>query len=120
MHRGSVRWITFFSLALSASLACGEARDLELKLPGESKARKLTLKDMESKLKAVTVTIDDPVYKKKKTYQGFALLDVLKLAGLKDDGQGDEIVFTAKDGYAPSVSFAMVRGHRAFLTFRER
>jgi mono/diheme cytochrome c family protein len=56
---------------------------------------------------------------KKKIYHGFALLDVLKLAGLKDDGQGDEIVFTAKDGYVPSVSFAMVRGHRAFLTFRE-
>jgi len=120
MNIGNVRWVTFFSLALSTSLAFGGASDLEIKLPGESKARKLTLKDIESKLKAVTVTIDDPVYKKKKTYYGFALLDVLKLAGLKDDGQGDEIVFTAKDGYAPNASFAMLRVHRAFLAFRER
>ena len=120
MHTGSVGWVLFFSLALSASSAVGGASDLELKLPGESKARKLTLKDMASRLKAVTVTIDDPVYKKKKTYDGFVLLEVMKLAGLKDDGQGDEIVFTAKDGYSPNVSFEMLRAHRAFLTFRER
>jgi mono/diheme cytochrome c family protein len=120
MNMRSVRWVISFTLALSAGAAFGGVSDLELKLPGEPQARKLTLEEMEAKLEAVTVTVDDPVYKKKKTYHGFALLDVLTLAGLKDDGQGDEIVFTAKDGYSPHASFEMLREHRAFLTFREQ
>jgi mono/diheme cytochrome c family protein len=78
-----------------------------------------SLADLRKQLKPVTVTLEDPVYGKKKSFDGFPLNDVLALGGLKPGDAGDEIVFTAKDGYAPNTSFAMLKAHPAVLVFQE-
>jgi mono/diheme cytochrome c family protein len=83
------------------------------------KTSTFSLADLEKKLGPVTVTIDDPVYHAKKTFEGFDLLSVLALAGLDPKSAQDEIVFTAKDGYAPNTAFEKLRAHHAVLAFRE-
>jgi cytochrome c2 len=64
-----------------------------------------TLKKLKTKLPIQTITVNDPVYKTSKTYDAFALSDVFKLGKF---GQGDEVVFEAADGYAPSFPISAV------------
>ncbi len=111
-------------LALTSPVACivhaAEADSrLELVVPGKSQT--FTLAELKAKLPVQTVKIEDPVYKKTKSFDGFWLADVIKLAGgdLTLSASADEIVFQAKDGYSPSVSFAKASQHRALLSFGE-
>jgi mono/diheme cytochrome c family protein len=90
---------------------------LVVALPGGVKT--FSLADLRAKLKSVTVTIDDPVYHAKKTFDGFRLPEVLALAGLDPKSSNDEIVFTAKDGYSPNTSFETLRAHSAVLAYQE-
>jgi mono/diheme cytochrome c family protein len=80
--------------------------------------RTVSLNELKEKLPVVEVTIQDPVYKKTMTYDGFSLNEVLKLAGTVPK-ELDEIVFTALDGYAPTLPISKFREHDAILTFSE-
>lgn len=105
--------ILIFSISVSAT-----AKDLTIVYQGKEKV--FTLKELKSKLKTVTVTIDDPVYKRQKTYDGFIFKEVLTLAGIEESATGDEIVFTAVDGYAPNTSFESIKNRKGILVFREK
>ena len=105
--------ITFlFQKAVSAS----ETPSISIVIPGIQKT--FTLTNLKSKLKQVTVTLNDPIYHQMKTYDGFPLKDVLALVGPIPDSS-DELVFTALDGYAPTVSIKAALSHQAILTFAE-
>lgn len=56
-------------------------------------------------LDQVTVEVQDPVYKKKKSYEGYRLVDLLGAAGLLDglDRKESVFVFHSLDGYTPSM-----------------
>jgi mono/diheme cytochrome c family protein len=112
-------WIAaFFTLAPCPLRALAARDEIQVVLPGVE--AKFSLPQLLSKLKKVSVTIDDPEYKRSKTFEGFLLADLLKEAGLSDASPGDEVVFTAKDGYSPNTSFDMIRAHRAIVAFREK
>ena len=111
------RVLAVILIALNIYSAYAATNDLTIVLAGEE--HKFTLKNLKAKLPMVTVTINDPVYKKQKTYDGFPLGEVLKLAGLTDTGSGDEIVFTAVDGYSPNTSFDKLQKYSAILVFQE-
>jgi cytochrome c2 len=116
-----MRWLTFIfillTLLLTGSPLFAETASIQISLPGKEKTFSLT--QLKSKLKTITVTIDDPVYKKKKSYDGFLLIDLLNLAGFNEKSTHDELIFTAQDGYSPNASFHLLQQHRAVLTFRE-
>lgn len=78
-----------------------------------------TLNQLKAKLKVQTVEIDDPVYERKMTYDGFALADVLQLAEANADDKANEIVFTALDGYSPNMSYAQLKALKGYLVFQE-
>jgi mono/diheme cytochrome c family protein len=106
-------------LALVVSLPLRAAEKDTLTLVVGGKEIKYSLAELRKQLKVVTVTLDDPVYKAKKTFDGFALADVLALGGLRPGDGGDEIVFTAKDGYSPNAPFSAVKDHGGVLAFQE-
>ena len=105
-------------VVLICARAFAGTNDLTIALPG--KETKISLKELKTKLKVVSVTIDDPVYKKEKSYEGFYLTEVLKLAGAEQSTSGEEIVFTAVDGYSPNTSFANVHKYTGVLVFKEK
>lgn len=107
-----------FALAAWPLAALAASDEVQVVLPGVE--AKFTLPQLRARLKKVSVTIDDPLYKQRKTYEGFLLADLLKEAGLADTSPGDEVVFTAQDGYSPNVSFGMIRAHRAIIAFKEK
>jgi len=103
------------ALALSGSaLAATDA--LTLRSPTTTQV--LSLAQLKAKIKPVTVTVYDPIYKKEKTYDGFPLSAVLKLAGPLT-ANVDEVVFHALDGYAPGIALDALKGHAAFVVFQE-
>lgn len=112
-------WIaTLFTLAACPLRALAASDDIQIVLPGVE--ANFSLPQLRARLKEFSVTIDDPLYKQRKTFEGFLLADLLKEAGLSDAAAGDEVVFTAKDGYSPNTSFGMIRAHRAIVAFREK
>lgn len=104
-------------LALLPATVLAAEEPLSIVIDG--KETQFTLAELRKELKVTSVTIEDPVYAARKSYDGFPLNDVLKLAGLPKDAKGDELVFTAKDGYSPNVSFAELKAHKAVLAFQE-
>ncbi len=106
-------------LLLVLAMGSGYGADDSLTIVIQDQSKTFSRKDLAAKLKPVSVTIDDPVYHAKKTYDGFRLIEVLALAGLDPKSGNDEIVFTAKDGYSPNTSFELLRKHSAILTFQE-
>jgi len=92
--------------------------DLQIVLP--SVTVHYSLAQLKAKLKPVEVTLYDPNYKKAMTFEGFPLLALLKVAGLSQSAGGDEVVFTAQDGYAPNTNFEMLRLHHAIVAYREK
>lgn len=109
-------------MLLSCASLSATPNDLTITLSG--KETKLTLKELKSKLKVVTVTVEDPVYKKEKTYDGFYLNEILKLAGMDPSNvnkeTSEEIVFTAVDGYSPNTSLANIQKYTGVLVFKEQ
>lgn len=98
------------------SAAAGPS-SLEVVTPG--KKTSISLAQMREKLTLKTVEIDDPVYKRKVSFDGFLLTDVFQLAGLTPADTADEIVFTAKDGYSPNMAFSDLKKHEGYLVFQE-
>lgn len=99
------------------SLASAKIPSLEIVTP--QKTEHLSLTQLKSKLKTAVVTIEDPVFKRKMTYDAFLLSDVFGLAGLKAGETGDEVVFTAQDGYSPNMPFSAMLHHTAYLAYSE-
>ncbi len=95
------------------------AKDEKILLVSPNASKSFSLGDLKKKLKVVSVTIDDPVYKTKKSFDGFDLDQVLQLLG-PIPKELDEIVFQAKDGYAPSMAVAKAFSKKAVLAFQER
>ena len=114
-----IRLIAFCLVALISSQIAVATSSTDLQIVTPKKSTTLALRDMRTKLKTHTVEIDDPIYKSKKSYDGFRLTDVFKLAGFAADQAADEIVFTALDGYSPNVSFEATQHHVAYLVFQE-
>lgn len=102
-------WVTVLFLMFGAG-----AENLELVTKNGSVS--FTLDQLREKLTPRTVEVTDVLFKRPKSYDAFALEDVLRLAGANE---AQEIVFTAKDGYSPNVSLENVKAHKAFLTFQE-
>lgn len=105
-------------ILITSTTVFAAANDLTIALPG--KEIKFSLKELKSKLKTVMVTIDDPVYKKEKSYEGFYLTEIFKLTGFEQTGGAEEIVFTAVDGYSPNTSFANLQKYTGVLVFKEK
>jgi cytochrome c2 len=95
------------------------AHNPELEIVTPKKTVKITLSDLKSKLKSHVVEIDDIVYKKKMSFDAFLLSDVFQLAGFGADEAGDEIVYTAKDGYSPNMPFSAMKKHTPYLAYSE-
>jgi mono/diheme cytochrome c family protein len=111
-------WLAKVLISLGILMGhCVFAESLEIATPGKS--IKLSLAQLKSKLRMLNVEIEDPVYGKTKKYDGFLLTDVLQLGGMQENAAADEMVFTAKDGYAPNTSFEELKKHEAYLVFEE-
>lgn len=77
----------------------------------------LDLKILKKKLSSKIITVDDPVYKKKKQYEAFLLTDVLLFLNLKD--KFEDIEFTCSDGYKPVLEMDLIVKAQPFLAFRD-
>jgi hypothetical protein len=70
----------------------------------------------------VTVTVEDPVYKRSKRYAGYRLSDLLRRAWPDVDrwaAEGAELVLTCADGYVPSMDLARALGHEGVVATRD-
>jgi mono/diheme cytochrome c family protein len=103
--------------ALLFCSAVASAQNLEV--VSAKKTLTLTLDTLKAKLKSYTVKIDDPVYLKTMEFDAFLLSDVLQAAGVDSADRADELIFTAVDGYAPSVSFDKLKDHKAYLAYQD-
>ena len=110
-------FIAILMLALTwAGVATADDDKLELVVAGRS--RHYSRAELEHALTSHTITVADPDHETPITYDAFALNDVLKLAGA-DEAHGDELVFGARDGYAPTVAHGALAAHAAFIAYRE-
>ncbi len=70
----------------------------------------------------MTVTIEDPVYKKSKRYAGYRLADLLRKAWPDVDrwaAEGAELVFGCADGYAPSMDLGRALAADGIVAVRD-
>jgi mono/diheme cytochrome c family protein len=112
---GQFRYLTLF-LALSLG---SQAYSQSLEIVTPKGKTSFTLEQLQSKLKTITVKVDDPTYGTTKEFDAFSLNEVLQLGGASVSDKADELVFTALDGYSPNTPFAKLKSHRAFLAFQE-
>ncbi|OQW51250.1 MAG: hypothetical protein A4S09_17640 [Proteobacteria bacterium SG_bin7] len=77
------------------------AQQLDIVVGGKS--QNYSLSELRQKLPLIHVTNVDPVYKVKKTFLGFPLKRIIELVG-PIPADLDELSFSAKDGYSPSIS----------------
>lgn len=82
-----------------------------------SATENLDLKTLREKLSSKIVTVDDPVYKKKKQYEAFPLINVLNFLNLKN--KLEPIEFTCSDGYKPVVEMDLIEKGQPYLAFRD-
>ncbi|BBK34777.1 cbb3-type cytochrome c oxidase subunit III [Stella humosa] len=88
----------------------------------EPAAPPVAIADLVRQMTPVTVTTEDPVYKRSKSYVGYPLAAVLRAAWPDVDRwaeEGAELVLTAVDGYAPSMDLARALNHNGIVAFRE-
>jgi len=111
-------FIALLMLALAWAGVVTAADDTTLEVVVKGQSRHFTRAELEHALTTHTVTVDDPDHDAPVTYDAFALNDVLKLAGA-DQSHGDELVFGARDGYAPTVAHAALASHVAYVAYRE-
>jgi cytochrome c2 len=79
----------------------------------------VTLAQLKAKLKPTELTVEDPVFKAKKTYVGFKIAEILELLAISPDA-GDEILFHCADGYAPELSLSRLNEKQGILAFEEK
>jgi mono/diheme cytochrome c family protein len=105
-------------LILSLLLPAASGAEAELKLQAPGRTHSVILKELKGRLPSARFEVDDPVYKRKKLYEGFWLKDLLKLTGL-GEVDGDEIAFQCADGYTPSMPLALLARQKGMLAFRD-
>ncbi len=98
------------------AVAAFDDDDLEVVRAGQS--YHYTRADLERKLTIHTLTVADPDHDAPVSYDAFLLTDVLALSGVAAS-DGDELVFEARDGYAPTVAYAALATNEAYIAFRE-
>lgn len=91
-----------------------QAQQLDITVGG--KLRTYSLQELRQKLPLSHVTNVDPVYKTKKTFLGFPLKRVIELAGPIPTDL-DELSFTAKDGYSPSIALKEALTENGVIAF---
>jgi mono/diheme cytochrome c family protein len=92
--------------------------DSELAIGSGSTNRMLTTRQMSRALPTVKVTVQDPVYRKTKRYEGFWLEDVLKLAGISLIGE-NVLIISSLDGYQVRLSRLRIPDAKALLAVRD-
>ena len=97
---------------------------LSITLPAraEPAAPPLAISDLVKSIEPVTVTVDDPVYKKAKRYEGYPLAQLLRKAWPEVEAwaaEGAELVLTAVDGYAPSMDLARALHGEGVVAIRD-
>jgi mono/diheme cytochrome c family protein len=97
----------------------GAASAQTLEIVGVQKRVSINLRELKKKLPKQTITFDDPVYRRKMTYDAFPLRDLLQLAGASPEDKADELVFTASDGYSPNMKFSRLKNLKGYLAFQE-
>ena len=83
--------------------------------------RQLSLSEMKSKLKAREIELIDPLYGKKKRYEGFSLRDVIEL-GFGDTWRASEyteMAFAALDGYEAVSDISKIKETGGYLVFKD-
>lgn len=83
--------------------------------------------DLPALLKDTTITptrltVDDPVYETRKTYEGYALRDVLRAAFPDLDAHvaaNAELVMRARDGYAPTMPLSRALSRPGLIAYRD-
>jgi mono/diheme cytochrome c family protein len=103
-------------VASTPAHAAAPQAELRFELPGRTQS--ITLAEMKRKLKPATLTVQDPVYRREKKYEGFWLTDLVKITGLSEI-KGDEIVFKTADGYSPTLPIARLKERRGLVAFRD-
>jgi len=77
---------------------------------------------MNTDIAPTRLTVDDPVYETRKTYEGYALRDVLKVAFPDLDAHiaaNAELVMRARDGYAPTMPLSRALSKPGLIAFRD-
>jgi mono/diheme cytochrome c family protein len=100
----------------AAAAAASVPARLELVSPWARRA--LTLDDLKRELTLVAMTVEDPVYRTRRTYQGVRLAELLALLPPGDEPV-DEVVFHTRDGYAPTLGLAAAREGQGLVAFRD-
>ena len=111
-----ITWRLLVVVLFSSWSAASEATP-QIKLQTRERTQVFTLQDLQAKLPISSMEVEDPVYKTKKTYEGFLLADIFRLMG---DSPGDEISFHCRDGYSPVVSISMAKEKKGLLAIREK
>ncbi len=76
----------------------------------------LDLEKLQKKLSSKNISVEDPVYKKKKNYEAFLLKDVLNFLNLRSL---EPIEFTCSDGYKPIIEMDLIEKGQPYLVFRD-
>jgi len=88
----------------------------------EPSAPPVLIGDLIGGVERVTVTVQDPVYKKPKRFEGYPLATLLRKAWPGVDAwaaEGAELVLTAVDGYAPSMDLARALSSNGIVAVRD-
>jgi mono/diheme cytochrome c family protein len=105
-----------FTLGLGTS---ANSQSIQILISGQS-PKKFSLRQLAKAIVPSVVSVDDPVFKTKKTFEGFELLKILNLAGWSEPMAADEVVFITEDGYAPTTSLKNLIARKAYLVFKEK
>lgn len=116
----------FLLLVLFSSLACiSLAEDTNpslIFLVSGKQVDELTLDKLKAELPVSNIEFFDPMYGETKRYEGFPVVDVLRLGFGEDmdDAAYTDIAFTALDGYVGVSSAAKMKEKGGYIVFSDR
>ena len=116
----AVRGLMILTSVLFAARTLAGEPDLEFRLGGKF-AAKVSLGDLQDKIKSHRVRFFNVLMNKEKTYEAFALKDVLNFAYQTKWGSDhySDIAFIASDGYEAVSSLGKLQEDGGFLAFRD-
>lgn len=92
--------------------------DAELIIRSGKTNRTFHLRDIHPKLAKTHIVVDDPVYQRKKRFEGFWLEDVLRHVGVELVPES-VIIFSSFDGYQARVPATLIAERKPVLAFRD-
>lgn len=108
-------WIAAISLLMPAWYVAAAGTPL-----GVFPINEESLAQMEKRQPAISIAVDDPVYKRKQRYEGFWLRDLLKGLSYAGHPESDVYVrFRCKDGYAPIMPLSRALGAKGLIAVRD-